>query len=966
MGALPRPPVAPGPHRELVDALHTLHHRAGWPSLRRLAADTGVSHTTVSKALSSAALPSWGTLELLVEAMGGDVTRFQALWLDATGPAVVSERHGTAIAGRTRELAAVRDHLATGTGLLLVAGEAGIGKTTLVAAAAPAAGTAVVTGHCLHLSREVPLLPVIEVLRTLHDIDDGQWMEEALATCPAYVHQSLSRLLPELDPSGAPASVDPWGPERLLSSVSSLLRALAAARPLAVLLEDCHWADPSTLDLLTHLASTTTTVPVVATWRTDDPDVLGDRADWLSTTRWSHGVTVVDLAPLSLDETAEQLQQLTGAPPSPAEAERIQARTRGLPLYTAQLARTPPDAELPDDLADLLDRRLGDLGAEAWAVVRVLGVAQRVVEPRLLQDVTGLDPETIDEALRVLVGRRLVRSGTGDDAELSHPLFVDAVHRRLVPGEGARVHARLAQALTGATGVEPAEIADHWRAANRPDHEVAHRVAAAHRADERFAPREALSAWLRVLELWDAGARIDGTELWDILVQALEAAGVIVDGDAMRMLASRAGTLDLPDHQRAVALKWMAEALTIDGRHEQGLALLDEALGLLERHPPSRELEQLLTSRVGSLMEVGRVDDAYVELRRGLDVREALGDPRSRRWAAQSAWVTMWSGDLDGAVAIAREALASAWPDLDPVGDTELACTATDVMLHAASPATEVEETVRDTLREIEVHHLTHSNGGVTLRGNICWAYLREGDVTSAQEWVWPVTRSDPYDPNTAYVHLLLGAIELRQGHVQAAVDRCGAAGAQMRSHGQGWADCVPWHAEVELWAGRNGPALALLDEALRVTLPTQTLMTAVLVRMHARASADRLDAEGATASQRRRLVEQLHTMVTGAREDPFAGAFRDASVPASARTWRAELARIEDTAAVEDWTAAAAEWDRIVRPHDAAYCRWRGGHVALRTGRGTIAARLLSRAATDARTHGPLRQAIAATTRGG
>jgi hypothetical protein len=321
MGALPRPHVAPGPHRELVDALHTLHHRAGWPSLRRLAADTGVSHTTVSKALSSAALPSWGTLELLVEAMGGDVARFHALWLDATGPPVVSERVGTAIAGRTRELAALRDHLATGTGLLLVTGEAGIGKTTLVAAAASTADITVVAGHCLHLSREVPLLPVIEVLRTLHDIDGGQWMEEALATCPAYVHQSLSRLLPELDPNGPPASMDPWGLERLLSSVSTILRALAATRPLAVHLEDCHWADPSTLDLLTHLASTTTTVPVVATWRTDDPDVRSDHADWLSTTRWSHGVTIVDLAPLGLHETAEQLQLLTGAPPNPAEAE---------------------------------------------------------------------------------------------------------------------------------------------------------------------------------------------------------------------------------------------------------------------------------------------------------------------------------------------------------------------------------------------------------------------------------------------------------------------------------------------------------------------------------------------------------------------------------------------------------------------------------------------------------------------
>ena len=70
MSALPRPSLPPGPHRDLVERLHDLHHRAGWPSLRALARETGVSHTTVSKAFSTATLPTWGTLELLVEALG--------------------------------------------------------------------------------------------------------------------------------------------------------------------------------------------------------------------------------------------------------------------------------------------------------------------------------------------------------------------------------------------------------------------------------------------------------------------------------------------------------------------------------------------------------------------------------------------------------------------------------------------------------------------------------------------------------------------------------------------------------------------------------------------------------------------------------------------------------------------------------------------------------------------------------
>ena len=68
MGALPRPDLPSGPHRDFVEALHELHHQAGWPSLRTLAAEVGCSHTTVSHVFSSTRIPAWGTVELLVEA----------------------------------------------------------------------------------------------------------------------------------------------------------------------------------------------------------------------------------------------------------------------------------------------------------------------------------------------------------------------------------------------------------------------------------------------------------------------------------------------------------------------------------------------------------------------------------------------------------------------------------------------------------------------------------------------------------------------------------------------------------------------------------------------------------------------------------------------------------------------------------------------------------------------------------
>ena len=114
MGALPRPELSPGPHRDLVEGLHHLHHQAGWPSLRALARETGVSHTTVSKVMSSPALPAWGTVELLVEAMNGDIAHFHRVWLEASTPNGPGWSPTTLVAGRGADLAALRRHLEVG------------------------------------------------------------------------------------------------------------------------------------------------------------------------------------------------------------------------------------------------------------------------------------------------------------------------------------------------------------------------------------------------------------------------------------------------------------------------------------------------------------------------------------------------------------------------------------------------------------------------------------------------------------------------------------------------------------------------------------------------------------------------------------------------------------------------------------------------------------------------------------
>lgn len=903
-------------------------------------------------------------VELLVGAMGGDVAGFRTLWLAASAPPEATRRSGATIAGRAAELGAVCSHLTDGSGLLLVTGEAGIGKTVLVNAAAVETGAALIRGTCLHLSREVPLLPIIGALRTVHDDPERRpWMDEALLASPPFVGPALARLLPELNPKDAIAANDPWGGAQLVAAIGRLLRALSAIRPVALHVEDCHWADHSTLDLLAYLATASSSVPVVATWRTGDPEVARGHSEWLTKIGWTSGVETIELRRLTRAETARQLHMLTGSTGVTVDPDRVYDRSEGLPLYTAQLAANPTAEHLPRRLADLLDSRIGDVDHTTWRVARLLGVAQRRLRPRVLADATGLDDEAVDEALRVLAMKRLLRTGQ-DDAELSHPLFIDAIQRRLVPGEAARVHSRLAATLAGELDVEPAEVADHWRAADRPEQEAVHRLSAARRADQRFAAREALTEWLRVLELWDLGARVDDLNRWDATARALQAAWQVGNVEAGRRLLDATNMRELTVTQRAMALQWRVP-FNPAGSADDHLALADEALALLETQPPSPDLEELLVHRIWFFMQRGRINDARADLRRGLELRDTIGDERSRRrWTPVSIAVTMRSGDLDGAVALTREALRTQWAETDPLADMLLAVTATDIMGYTAIPATEVQELVGDTLRAIDEHDLTLTNTSLLIHGYLARAYLNQGDVAAARTLLDPVTRSAP-DPNNAAVHYLLSAVELREGNLQDAVERCVAASAEVRHGGQNWVALVPWQAELELWSRRPEQALRVLDRALEDALPTDMLMSANLLRWHARAHADRIETSHASAGERHRVVQQLEALAAGAQASPFGVQGRDVSVPASASTWRAELARSAGTDSVELWGSAATEWDRIARPHDAAYCLWRAARLAFRQGEGTVAARLLKRAAPKALTHVPLKQAIASTSTG-
>ena len=970
MSALPRPDLPPGAHRDLVVELHELHHRDGWRSLRTLARETGVSHTTVSKAFSASTLPSWGVVELLVEAMGGDPATFHAQWLAATAPVGDTGRPATAIAGRRPELDVVRRHLSGGQALLLVTGEAGMGKTTVVeAACAGVQGDVLVAqGRCLPLSTEVALLPVAEALRQASRVEDGRVAEAALQKCPTYVREALSSLLPEWSTGDAPPEPDDrWLRQRLFAGVAELCRALTAERPMALVLEDLHWADDLTLDLVEHLARHGQ-VRLLGSWRTDDPDVSAGRQDWFNRVR--RDAALVALGSLTEDETLEQLRCLR-PDASPQDAARIHERSRGLPLFTEQLAH----AEIgePTYLDDLLDGRVDHLAGPQWAVASVLGVADRALDARDLARAADVEEATFTGVLRELTERRLVAVDAGG-VQLRHPLLAEAVRRRLLTGEAAAAHRSVAMVLAaadrpGTAGpAEPAEVAQHWQGAGEPDEELVWRVRAARAAAARYAGAHAADHWQRALGLWPHDAAAVG----DPPVRRHEVvAGITTQLD----LAGRARDA-VPVLEAELALPELAHLYEVDERADLlrhlarlnssqfvvgdlGLLLVDQAIELYRTLPPSPGLVTALTWKGIELEWHGRRAQATDVLAEAARTAAETGDRLAERSVlAQWAWQLGASGEVRSVDEIER-VFSEFGEDANPLRTLWVAIRHTDILLMACRPAEDIARAARPALEQAARWSLTGSSANV-LRSNVAQAWRRAGMVGRAMDVIAAETTADT-PRGTPYAHVDRAVLEVLLGNDVAARRRIGSF--DLSGLAEVNAFILEAHLSYAIWMGDPAVGLDLAKSVLTSRHDEVSPgLSGELLLLTAAAAADASAAGPQAARQAARRT--LDAIRDGLHHDPFAPAAVLADRAARPQ-WDAETQRVLGHDTVEAWLEAATTWHELDRPHDTAYCQWRAAQAALRDGRGSAAAGLLRRAASQAREHLPLARAIADTAAG-
>ena len=440
--------------------------------------------------------------------------------------------------------------------LILVGGDAGIGKTRLVQeyVGLPAGERVVARGGCVPVAGgSLPYTPFVEILRTLASFSGpGYDPVVALASLASASRAELSRLVPALLPadSAAPISSPPESDEslaraRLFETVLTYLLGVAGQAPLLLVFEDLHWADGSSRDLLSYIVRNLRTerILVLATYRTDELHRRHPLRPWAAEMGRLDVTERLELRPLEDDDLRADIADMLGPDVDPSLVDRIVERAEGNPLFAIELVasagRGTDRRAMPETLRDGFLERVEGLGPDALLISRHAALFGRPVSERLLGDSTGLPANQlaagIHEALDALL-LTAVRHETGDRFEPRHALLGEAIVDDLLPGERTALHRRIADLLeAGAEGDdEPAriagEIAHHRWETHDTELAVAASVRAAVAAADARAYAEAEAYWARALGAWPDEREVEGFDHPAALLRAADVARTLGDG----------------------------------------------------------------------------------------------------------------------------------------------------------------------------------------------------------------------------------------------------------------------------------------------------------------------------------------------------------------------------------------------------------------------------------------------------
>ena len=527
----------------------------------------------------------------------------------------------------------------TATGVLL-SGDAGVGKTrvlTELAGIAAGAGWRVATGHCLDFGEStLPYLPFTEMFGRLATD------EPELAATLMDDNHAVARLMPgqrRFSADEGPHQVEPLDRAQLFESVHLAMSRLSEVAPLLVVIEDVHWADRSTREMLSFLFTRQTLGPaaVVASYRGDD---LHRRHPLRATVaEWSRLPQVYrhSLRPLEDDDVRSLVRALHPAPLPERDLMTIIERAEGNAFFVEALldAGDLEGRTVAADLADLLLVRIDQLEDAARQVVRAASVAGRRVSHDLLARVVALSDRALDDAVRTAVEANVLVAARSDTYAFRHALLAEAVYDDLLPGERVGLHSAYARLLAaGEVEGTAAELARHARAAGDSATAVRASVQAGDEAMTVGGPDEAARHYEVALELLaDSSDDATGEPAVDVValtVKAGEAAAAA--GRVHRTIALLEAQLhhlpdDAPSQQRAQLLLALASATLLTDAGVSTLELSTAAIQLVPAEPPTRLRAQIAAVHARANADRDRLDDAATWASEAVAYARALGLP---------------------------------------------------------------------------------------------------------------------------------------------------------------------------------------------------------------------------------------------------------------------------------------------------------------------------------------------------
>lgn len=562
--------------------------------------------------------------------------------------------------GRASDLLSVADAAMTArdgsTRAVLITGEAGIGKSRLVAEAVAAIDDAlVITGRAAEMSTgEIAFGVLADTLRDVVRVAGPEVLTPA-------EREALAPLLPGAAADQRTERV------RLLSSYLDLLARLASERFLVWVVEDLHWADSATRDAV-NLALRTMrgSFLLIATVRTDDPsrsrEVDADLTAYVAALARIPDTTVIPLGRLTQDEVRAQVIGLLGSQAQAATTERIATFSDGIPFVVEELAAVAGQPALATS-ASVADGRLAGLSPESRRLVDAAAVGDGHLRISLLEHVVDATSDELDESLDEAVRRGvLVADPMSDAIEFRHALLRDAVDRAMGPGARRSWHRRWAEVLEtnpGVLAVDPCAlaVAEHWHQARDERRAFTAAVAALPAVGRLFLPDEAAELWTRVLPAY---ARIeDAAEISGLSFREAYALAVLDSLPASHHV-SRALLDAVPVSLMSPAEELMHDLLAERAGKGEANTLDDGRLlaicDAFDSEPKDR-LTIHAWCQVGSRL-TDHPDRGEQLLQQARTAAAELGDPRIRVLVEMAdSYRSQANGDPEGSAARVREAI---------------------------------------------------------------------------------------------------------------------------------------------------------------------------------------------------------------------------------------------------------------------------------------------------------------------